>query len=142
MLPTCLKNDGSDSGPAAVPVPTAREIADKALVTWQGISAVMTPIIGMRAVEALFRRSLQLACVDQPLLASLAAANPGLDDFQSLRAQLAAQSDIVAAAASLALLHHFQTLLERLIGPSLTQQLLGPLLDNSSSGSVAEEVFP
>jgi len=141
MRPTALKND-DEAGPAAPPVPTARESADRALATWQGIAAVMTPIIGLRGVEALFRRSLQLTCVDQPLLTSLAGAEPGAKDFQALRAQLAAQSDLVAAAASQALLHHFQTLMDRLIGPSLAKQLLGSLLDNSSSGSAAEEISP
>lgn len=141
-MPSKALTIAADSQTAAAPLPSAGESADRALATWRGIDAVLTPIVGRRGADALFRRALQLTQVDHPVLAFPEWEATAPEGYTALQTLLAAQTDLAAAVASQALLRHFQALLERLIGSSLTRKLLGPLLENPSRGPAAEDESP
>ena len=51
-------------------------------------------------------------------------------------------SEAEAEAAHCALLGNFRDLLTTLIGASLTDRLMRPLLDNTSSGSAVQDTSP
>ena len=109
------------------------EVAQSAVSTWHRIDNALSPIIGHRGVAGLYKRSLSLTRGEHPALTSVfeEAIVPG--DYSTLRQALAQQSAPVAVAASAALLTTFTDLLTKLIGLSLTERLLRPLLDSPSS---------
>ncbi|MGI9024323.1 MAG: hypothetical protein ACR2GP_01875 [Burkholderiaceae bacterium] len=130
----------------------ASQIADIAFSTWRGIDAALSPIIGQRGVAALFKRSLYLARAPHPCLASVYDGELGPGEFASLRIALSQQTSADASAANAALLQTFHDLLANLIGATLTEQLLRPVLDapalndfatdNSSSGDAVQDISP
>jgi hypothetical protein len=99
-------------------------VADAAVAAWSAVHAALAPVIGQGGVTALYKRSLHLTRTDHPWLASAweGAVTPG--DFMSLRAALALQDAVVAAAAHDTMLRTLHDLLTTLIGPSLTTRLL------------------
>ncbi|MCD9033935.1 hypothetical protein LDO32_19685 [Luteimonas sp. Y-2-2-4F] len=121
---------------------TAAQIADAAVSTWARIDAVLAPIIGHGGVAALFKRSLHLSRGAYPWLegAYAGALRPG--DLGMLRAALQAQSDADAAGAHVAVLQAFHGLLANLIGAALSERLLGPVWDPTSSGDAAQDDVP
>lgn len=117
-------------------------IADAAGSTWREMAAALSPIIGRGGFAALYKRSRYLLRVEYPWLAAIDDAVPEPDGFAALHHALIRQPDAIAAAANGALVRTFCDLLTSLIGESLTQQLLGPVLDHPSSGSAAQENAP
>ena len=77
---------------------TAAQIADTAVQTWHEIHIALSPVIGPRGVQALYRRTLYLTRSTHPWLAS-GRETPEPDDYADLRAALAQQTSAVAAAA-------------------------------------------
>ena len=120
---------------------TAAQIADTAVQTWHEIHTALSPVIGPRGVQALYRRTLYLTRSTHPWLAS-GPETPEPDDYADLRAALAQQTSAVAAAAHGALLHHFFDLLTSLIGGSLTERLLRSVWDRLPSGDAAQDTTP
>lgn len=116
----------------------AREIAEKAVATWRAVEAALSPIIGQRAVAALFKRSLALIRGDYPWL-SPREGDPQADGFTSLGTILSRQSDATAMAAHRMLLQTFLDLLASLLGESLTERLLKPVWDASSRAGAAQD---
>jgi hypothetical protein len=116
----------------------ARVIAEKAATTWCAIAAALSPIIGPRAVVALYKRSLGLVRGEYPWL-SPPEGHPEPDDFVLLRTALSQQSDVEATAAHRALLQTFLDLLASLLGESLTERLLKSVWDTSSSAGIAQD---
>lgn len=116
----------------------AGQIAEKAVSTWRAIEVALSPIIGQRAVAALYRRSVALIRADHPWLTEH-EDNDRNDDFVLLRDSLAQQSSAKARAAHQALLQAFENLLISLLGDSLAERLLKPVFDTSSSDDVAQE---
>ena len=115
-------------------------VAQSALGTWRRIDDALSPIIGRRGVAGLYKRSLSLTRRAHPPLTEVfeGLLTPG--DYTALQHTLAQQSGPVALAASVALLQTFNDLLIKLIGLSLTDRLLRPLLDNPlSSGDAVQE---
>lgn len=90
-------------------------------------------------MTALLKRSLYLTRDTHPWLAPVCDAAAGQDVLVSLRSALLLQSEAEAAVAHVALLENFRALLSTLIGASLTERLLRPVLDNNSSGSAAQD---
>lgn len=125
-------------------VPTdSSMIARSALATWIQIDDALSPIIGRQGVAGLYKRSLSLTRGADPALTAVFAGRLAPDDYSTLQQALAQQSAPVAIAASVALLQTFHDLLTKLIGLSLTERLLRPLLDNpSSSGNAVQETSP
>ena len=118
------------------------EVAQSAVSTWHRIDNALSPIIGHRGVAGLYKRSLSLTRGEHPALTRVfdEAIVPG--DYSTLQQALAQQSSSVAIAASSALLTTFTDLLVKLIGLSLTQRLLRPLLDGPSSRGDAAQDTP
>ena len=110
----------------------AVEIAHEIVTMCQEVNDALSPIIGRRGVDALYKRSLYLAA---PTFPWLATARDGAQDFMDpakLKSTLAAQSPASGAAGGVLLLQTFQDLLASLVGTSLTERLLHPVWNNSS----------
>lgn len=109
-------------------------IAESACTVWRGITAALSPIIGIQGVAALFKRSLHLTRAEHPALTAVYAAASDPGDYSALQQALASSpTSAGAAAANGALLMHFQKLLSGLIGESLTERLLKPATDIPST---------
>ena len=109
--------------PVAAHDANAAQIADAMVATWHEIDAALTPIIGSKAVVALYKRSLHLTAKTHPWLAGTHEGAQALD-LAALKPVVAQQSSAEAALGSRALLQTFNQLLGSLIGPSLTERLL------------------
>ncbi len=117
---------------------SAAQIADAMVATWYEIDAALTPIIGSKAVVALYKRSLYLTGRTHPWLAGTHEGAQALD-LAALKPVVARQSSAEAALGSRALLQTFIQLLGSLIGPSLTERLLRSAWADASSGSPAQD---
>lgn len=130
---------GSHQADAATPPPSASSTLDAAVAAWQTLHASLSPIIGQRGMAALVRRSLYLTRDAHPWLAPVCETAAGQDVLAALRSAFLLQAEAEATAAHGALLENFRDLLATLIGASLTDRLLRPILDNTSSGSAAQD---
>ena len=117
----------------------ALRIADSAVAVWRELDAALSPIIGLRGVAALFKRSLLLTAPGHPSLVAAHWVVETQGDFDSLRASLKQQSVASAIATNGALLQQFVDLLTNLIGESLTERLLQSVLDNPPGHASVQE---
>lgn len=117
---------------------------DVAMTLWRTLHDNLSPIIGHRGMTALFRRSLYLTHARHPWLAPVceAAAEQDTDALDRLRSALLLQAEAEADAAHCALLDNFRNLLVTLIGASLTDRLMRPVPDNTSSGPAVQDTSP
>lgn len=120
----------------------AAQAASIAVTTWSAMDAALSPIIGQRGFAALYKRSLQLTRVEFPCLATVQEGVLNLAEFSALHAVLAQQPSASAAAASAALLENFYDILTSLIGRPLTDRLLRPICETTSSGRPAQDTPP
>lgn len=104
-------------------VRTGRENADQ--LTLEEIRAVLTPILGPVAVTALYRRCLHLCAAKHPCFESI-HKNENVSMIASsvsaMLAQLRSTDDVQLGDV---LINTFYRLLASLIGPPLTEQLVG-----------------
>lgn len=119
-------------------------VAEAAVSTWHQLTVQLTPVIGVRGVDALFRRSLYLTSKDFPWLAAVGREDGSTSLLASLQTYLAAQETALARDASCALLLVFTELLTAMIGASLTERLLGPVWTPpvSRSNGTEQEIAP
>jgi hypothetical protein len=120
----------------------AAQIAEKSVCAWRAVESALSPIIGQRAVAALYKRSVALVHADYPWLMSHETGSlrsRQSDEFDLLRTILSQQTSSDAMAAHWALLRTFRNLLANLIGESLTERLLGSVCEFPSSAGVAQE---
>lgn len=120
----------------------AGQIAENAACAWRALEAALSPIIGQRAVAALYKRSVALVHADFPWLTAREADSLGnrqSDDFALLRTVLSQQTSSNAKAAHWALLRTFRSLLAGLVGESLTERLLGAVCEFPPSAGMAQE---
>lgn len=117
----------------------ARQVADKAAQTWADLAAALTPVIGQRGVAALYWRCLHLCRPAHPCLAELVRGEDALLDLAPLTTVLAAQAADASAAVAADLLQTLHELLVSLIGPSLTERLLGAVWAPFLSGTPAQD---
>ncbi len=103
---------------------TAGQVAELVLAKCQVIEAGLAPIIGVRGVAALHRRSLHLASRSHPWLAAKSLSEPAPDALAHLNALLSQQTSAEAALGGAAFLQAFHDLLGSLVGHSLTERLL------------------
>jgi len=118
---------------------SAAQIADVMVATWHDIDAALVPIIGSKALAALYKRSLYLAARTHPWLAGAHEGAQAAIDLAAMKSVVARQSNAEAALGSSALLQTFNRLLSSLIGPSLTERLLRGASAGSSSGPPAQD---
>jgi hypothetical protein len=122
----------------------AGQVAETAFSTWLAIEAALSPIVGQRAVAALYKRSLTLIRADYPWLsvgegdAHREPHGNRSDDFGLLRTALSQQTSSNAIAAHRALLQTYLDLLTGLLGESLTERLLRSVCDTLSSDDAQE----
>ena len=109
----------------------------KVVSVWRDIDTALAPIIGHRGVAALFGRSLHLTRADYPWLTAQNANTPDRIDFALLQSALSEQTSTDVVALNDALLRKFAELLSNLIGVSLTELLLRPVVDIHSTGDAA-----
>lgn len=117
----------------------AGQILALIMFSWAEVNRVMRPIIGNGGVDALFNRSMESAAEKTPWLATGLSNAPtmGLD---ALRVLFSKQDTVQFAAANDALLLHFYHLLADLVGLSLTDRLLRPVLDSILNGTATKEI--
>lgn len=134
-----VRDAESHQAQAASPSLSACAKLDATAAAWQTLHASLSPIIGQRGMVALLRRSLYLTRDTHPWLAPVCDTAVGQDLLTALRSAFLLQTETEVAAAHGALLGNFRDLLSTLIGDSLTEKLLRPLLVNNSSGSAAQD---
>lgn len=118
------------------------QIADGVVATWQTIETTLAPVVGSKGVAALYGRSLYLTLSDHPWLAALYSKEDTPMDLGQLRAVLAQQDSLAAAAGGGAHLQALHELLASLIGPSLTAQLLRAAWDHPFDRPAPEDLSP
>ena len=128
--------------PMAADGPDAMQPVAVAMSLWHNLHQTLSPIIGQRGVAALFKRSFYLTRDAHPCLAAACDRPDCPDALEALRTALLAQTDATAVAAHSAMLHTFENLLNTLIGPSLTERLLRPVLNQPSSGPAVQDTTP
>ncbi len=119
----------------------AAQIADAIVAAWRQIDVVLSPIIGRHAVAALHRRSLHLVEAARPLLATGRPDVYALLDLTAVKTTLLQLSAAEAAAAGGAGLEKLYELLGGLLGPALTEHLLGSIVDDLLSASTGQETL-
>jgi hypothetical protein len=124
---------------------SSAEVAKLVARALLGIDKALAPIVGQRGVAALYRRSLHRC---RPTTPWLPAAADGADptvfvdsamDIASLNSALASRTAMEAALAGTQLLESLCTLLNGLIGESLTERLLRPVWATFLSGASAQD---
>jgi hypothetical protein len=118
------------------------EVAAALAVTLRDVESTLSSVIGARGVAALYRRAVYLASAGHPWL-SAALSDPGASAAHTtLQSVVSLQSREQAAAGAHAILHHFQSLLQTLVGASLTDRLLQAPLNNFSQRASAQDHRP
>jgi len=112
--------------------PGASAVAEAATDIWSQMAALLTPVIGVRGVDVIFRRSLYLASKDFPWLAPGEEHGDSAALLAGLKARLAVRDAEDAAEAACTLMATFLELLTTLIGESLTDRLMSPVWTHSS----------
>jgi hypothetical protein len=113
------QRSGNDSDTGAV--------AGAAVITWNQMAAELVPVIGVRGVDVLFNRALNLTSATFPWLTTVREHVDGAARLSDFRAHLEGQEAAVAVDAASALLAKFIELLSALIGEGLTERLLMPV---------------
>lgn len=99
----------------------------------EDIALALTPIVGVRGVAALYKRSLFLTSREHPALSGLHESVESTMDLSRLTATLTSLSEAEANKAGAALLLSFYELLGSLVGFALTERLLSALWDHPSN---------
>lgn len=130
---TLAQRHGPDSGTAAR--------VETALGVWREVTECLAPMIGVRGVDALVGRSIDLTTRRFHWLDRPGEPGDGPGRLAGFQARLEAQDPDVADEASVALLVTFTDLLAAMIGASLTDRLLDPIWAAPPPGS-AKELAP
>jgi hypothetical protein len=93
---------------------------------WLRLGERLSPVIGVRGMQALYARTLHLGGDAFPWLRELPAGALATMDVDLLVAAVAARDADEATNVSKALLARFRELLASLVGAALTDQLIGP----------------
>ena len=115
-------------------------ILDLIILSWKEIDRVMRPIIGKGGIEALFHRSIEITAEAHPWLAAASTDAQSAMDIDVLHRVLSKEDASHFAGASDSLLLHFHYLLTNLIGLSLTDRLLRPVLDPLLNGTAPKDI--
>ncbi len=107
-------------------------IPDTAVAYWKEIHLRLGQVIGERAVEALYNRSLRRTRDQYPSLPEGQTRPDGPADFAALGAALASQPNAVALEAHSALLHTFVNHLASLIGAGLVERIFSSIASSTN----------
>lgn len=134
-------------GHAALPhaanrVDDAQRVADAAVLTWRGVDAALSPVIGHLGFAALYRRCIYLRRLADPDLAAAHEGVAGPDDFAALHVALSQRSGPEADRAQRELVQTLHDLLVTLIGEPLTTRLLRPVWGGVSSAPDPQDTTP
>jgi len=91
---------------------------------YEALAHHLEPLMGTRAVRAIYIRSVHLATTELPWIAAGADVQDGAEPVDALRSCLAHQDPTGATDGARLLLATFADLLARLIGEGLTTRLL------------------
>lgn len=129
MLPDCRHGEAMRRTLArhVASAPDAGAVAEAVLATWSAMAERLSPVIGVKGVDVLFRRALQLTGKTFPWLAIAEGYGTGATLLKGLKARFEAQDAALATEAGNALLGLFTDLLSSLLGASLTERLLSPV---------------
>jgi hypothetical protein len=119
-----------------------RQIADVIGSVLDEIEAVLSPILGPRAVAALYQRSVYLSSTGLPWLADKQEGSLHALDIDALKAALGKQSSPLAATGGSLLLATLVHLLASLIGHSLTESLLRSVWQPTSNSPETQDFAP
>jgi len=120
----------------------AAQVADAAVALWKAVHGALTPVIGPRGSAALYHRTLHGAREQYPWLAAAYDSTLQPGDFATLRAALAQQPAVDAAAAQDGILQAFLDLLAALIGEPLTERLLQGVWPPPSAAPASKDTSP
>ena len=115
-------------------------IIELVIASWKEIYRVLRPIIGKGGIDALFHRSIEITAQDYPWLAVASTDAQSAMDIDVLHQVLLKEDASHFAGASDILLLHFYYLLTNLIGLSLTDRLLRPVLDPLLNGTAIKDI--
>ena len=118
---------------------TASDVAQFVMTSCFEIDKALSPVLGRRGLEGMFKRSMHLASVTQPWLN---ASVDGFDlsaDLTEIQGVLKRQSPELAARGGGLFLEQFHGLLTTLVGPSLTERLLRSVWTTFLSGPSAQD---
>ena len=115
-------------------------ILDLIMRSWREIDQALRPIIGRGGIEALFHRSLEITAETYPWLAVASTELRPVMNLAVLESVLSKQDIAHIGGASDSLLSHFYCLLADLIGFSLTDRLLRPVLDPLLNGMATKDI--
>jgi hypothetical protein len=101
---------------------------------WVDIESALGPILGKRGVEALYNRSLQLSSSAHEWLPGVQPGALAEMDFEALETAFANEGTKEGIAAAAGILRSFCGLLASLVGASLTERLLRPVLLHIQAG--------
>lgn len=118
--------------------PDASTVSEAIISTWHQMADRLTPVIGVKGVDILFHRSLQLTCTTFQWLAISGSYKDSAALLADLKARLASRETKDAVEASYTLLVTFTELLVTLIGIALTERLLRPVWVPRSTVSAQE----
>ena len=118
---------------------TATEIAIVMAALCQEINASLSPILGLRGVDALHNRNHHACATSHRWMASLCDAQASCSGCEALVALLKQREPSEALSCGEAYLQTFHDLLLSLIGPSLTERLLHNIWPSNSSGNPAQD---
>ena len=108
----------------------------------EDIGTALTPIVGIRGVAALYKRSLFLTSREHPALLGLHESIQSTMELSSLTTILNSLSESEANNVGAALLQSFYELLCSLVGLSLTERLLSSVWDRPLSDPPASVSTP
>lgn len=112
-----------------------RHAALAVVAWWRAVSDALAPVLGLRGVGALYQRTLHLSAGRHRFLASA----DGELDLPALQALLAQQTEPAVTATGVTLAATLSSLLEGLVGPSLTERLLHDVQAPTTGGKPAQD---
>lgn len=136
-MPTAAHRIQSSLVKTAAANSDAVAIASKVVAIWRDIDTALSPIIGHRGVAALLNRSIHLTRDTYSWLSSVQEDLAETIDFAAVQLKLSQQTVENIVAVNGALLEKFVGLLTNLIGVSLTERLIQPIVDHHSTGDAA-----
>jgi hypothetical protein len=101
---------------------------------WMDIESTLSPILGKRGVAALYNRSLQLSSASHEWLPGVNPGGLAEIDLEALETAFADEGNLEGIAAATQILRSFCSLLVSLVGVSLTERLIHPVVLHIQAG--------